>query len=113
MESVFFFVQVFLGRPWLAFGAAGVFLISGCMLLRKEKPHNSFFVSTTGVAWILYGVYESMIVTLSRVSPGSDALRLDTIIIYPLLGVMATISIWLTCSGLRGSLRATLPAISP
>ena len=100
MECIFFFIQVFLGRPWLAFGAAGVFLVLGCILLRREEPQNSFFVSTTGVAWILYGVYESMLVIMFNASPGSDDLRLDTIIIYPLLGMMTLISLWLTCSGL-------------
>ncbi len=103
MESVFFFVQVFLGRPWLAFGAAGVFFVLGCILLRKEALLNSFFVSTTGVVWILYGVYESMLVTLFDVPPGSDYFRLDTIIIYPLLGMMTLISLWFTCSGLIGT----------
>jgi hypothetical protein len=104
MESIFFFIQVFLGRPWLAFGAAGVFLVLGCILLRKEELQNSFFVSTTGAVWILYGVYESMLVTLFDVSPGSADFRLDTILIYPLLGIMTLISLWFTCSGLRETL---------
>lgn len=104
MGAIFFFIQVFLGRPWLAFVAAGTFLVLGCILLRKEEFQNSFFVSTTGAVWILFGVYESMLVSLFDVSPGSDYFRLDTIIIYPLLGVMTLISLWFTCSGLRASL---------
>ena len=103
MESVFFFIQIFLGRPWLSFLAGGVFLALGCILLRKEEFQSSFFVSITGAVWILYGVYESMVVTLSNVSPGSDSFRLDTILIYPLLGVMTLLSLWFTCSGLRGT----------
>jgi hypothetical protein len=105
MEYVFFFIQVFLGRPWLAFTTAGVFLVLGCALLRREKFQSSFFVSTTGAVWILYGVYESMVVTLSNVSPGSGNFRLDTVIIYPLLGMMTLISLWFACSGLRATLQ--------
>ena len=104
MESVFFFIQIFLGRPWLSFLAAGVFLVLGCILLRKEEFQSSFFVSITGAVWILYGVYESMLVTLFGVSPGSGDFRLDTIILYPLLGIMTLISLWFTGSGLRGTL---------
>ncbi len=89
--------MIFLGRPWLAFIVAGVFLLLVC----NKGLYRSGFVKMTGILWLFFGIYESMLMMTFNITPGSDYFRCDIILIYPILGIMTLLSLLFICLGWR------------
>lgn len=103
MDSLFCFIQLFLGRPWLSFITGAGFLLLGYLLIRRAAVQGGVYVGCTGAAWTFFGLYESMLMTMFRLTPGAGTFRFDAVFLSPFLGIMTLISLCLAGSGLRGS----------
>ena len=72
-------MDLFVRWPWLAFFPALVFLGLGRLLGRR-------LVTFAGVTWLLYGLYE-LGMHARILCSGECNIRIDLLVIYPLLAV--------------------------
>ena len=94
-------LTIFSGRPWLAFVVAGVLIVLGSILSRKDELNRGILVNLTGMMWFFYGLYESMVRTIFDLPPGLEYFRFDMLILFPVLGVTTLASLFFVWSGLR------------
>lgn len=99
------FVEVFLGRPALAFSMAAIFIGLASFLLCKENSLGSVFVSITGVMWILYGLWEAFLVANFNVPVGRYYFRCDMFATVPIMGILTLGSVLLVIANCVGDIR--------
>jgi len=76
---------IFIEYPYLAFVPAVIF---GVTYFRKRKT----VIGITGILWLLYGLWEISI--MMRITCSGDCdIRVDLLLIYPVLLVLTIISI--------------------
>lgn len=85
-------IEPFVGRPWLAFSVAAIFVVLGLILWAKQELERGIFVNLTGVMWILYGLWEDFV-------GGGREFRFDILPIFFVLGIMSLVSLSLIRSG--------------
>jgi hypothetical protein len=78
--------------PWVAFVIAGAFAVMG-----RIRPR--VLVRLVAVLWLLYGLYESGM-RARLLCSGECDIRIDLLLIYPVLGVLSVIAL-LMCWGQR------------
>lgn len=79
------FGDEFIGHPWIALFPAFIFL-----LLYRHK--RSRWVLAASLLWFVYTLYE-FAMTLKLVCDGECNIRVDLLLVYPLLMVMSAIAL--------------------
>ncbi|MFO0874094.1 MAG: hypothetical protein U0575_09005 [Phycisphaerales bacterium] len=78
-----------MAMPLLAFVPAAVFIAAG--LWRATRATR--FVLWVGVAWLLYAVYESVLFSMAKSSGEPADIRVDLLLIAPLLEILTLVAI--------------------
>lgn len=79
------FGEEFIGHPWIAFFPAIIFL-----LLYRHK--RSGWMMAASLCWLAYTLYE-FAMSLKLICTGECNIRVDLILVYPLLVVISTIAL--------------------
>lgn len=80
--------------PWLAFATAGAF--AGMWLWRRARS-----AAVAAALWLAYGAYETLM-HLRVLCSGECNIRVDLLLVYPVLLVVSLVALWRTLCG-RGA----------
>ena len=78
-------MDIFIRAPWLAFALGAMYFA-----LSRSIPSKTMLWTT--VAWFLYGVYEYLM-RLRVLCSGECNIRVDLLLIYPILLVLSVIAV--------------------
>ena len=83
--DLFLPMSIFVRQPWLA-------LLAAVVLLAASWRTRSRIGFASAILWLLYGAYESAM-RLRVLCSGDCNIRVDLLVIYPLLAVAALVGI--------------------